>query len=79
MPEEGINPIEFPEVASQAWEWFNRLADKRQLAVTGISPISESQIGWFFRNRGIVPESWELEAIDALDRLALKSAGEDAD
>lgn len=79
MPEEGINPVEFPEVGVQVWDWFIRLAAKRPQAISGISLISESQIGWFFRNRGITPEGWELEAIEALDRLALKSAGEDGD
>lgn len=79
MPEEGLNPVVFPEAASQAWEWFIRLAAKRPQAMSGIAPIPESEIGWFFRNRGIVPESWELDAIEALDRLALKSAGEDGD
>ena len=77
MPEEGINPIEFPEVARAAWHWFMKLDAKRQPAMAGLSPISESEIGWFFRNRSITPDGWEFDAIDALDRLAIEFANQE--
>jgi hypothetical protein len=67
MPQEGINPVEFPQAASHVWLWFLSLNAKRPPAMHGISPIPESEIGWFFRNRGITPEAWEIEAINRLD------------
>jgi hypothetical protein len=46
--------------------------------MAGISPIPESEIGWYFRNRHIEPEAWVFDALDALDRVAVESAGEAA-
>lgn len=76
MPEEGINPVEFPETAQSVWRWFLILNGKRQSGMAGPSPIPESEIGWFFRNRGITPQGWEIDAIDALDRVATEPTGE---
>ena len=44
----------------------------------GMNPITESEIGWFFLNRKINPELWEIEAIERLDALTLSlpTAGE---
>ncbi len=41
--------------------------------MSGVAPLLESEIGWFFANRGITPELWELDAINALDRSAIES------
>lgn len=71
MPEDGINPVEFPESMDQVWTWFLRLCSKRPPAMAGISPIPESEIGWFFHNRGIEPEIWVLDAINELDAVAI--------
>lgn len=72
---ESINPEELPPVASHIWQWFLTLNGKRQSGMNGPCPISESEIGWFFRNRGITPMGWALDALDALDRVAMESAG----
>lgn len=72
MPEEGINPIEFPELLYDLWQAFLRLNASRSHTMDGPSRISEHDIGWFYRNRGMVPESWELDAIQMLDAVALE-------
>jgi len=71
MPSEGINPVELPEECNEVWRWFMTLNGKRQPGMSGPSPISESEIGWFFHNRHITPKGWEIDAIDQLDRVAL--------
>lgn len=73
MPEEGINPAEFPEAAQDVWGWFLVLNHKRPQGMAGACPIPESEIGWFFRNRGINPEAWEIDAINYLDAVALSA------
>lgn len=73
LPEDGINPVEFPESMNQVWIWFLSLSAKRPPAVSGISPIPESEIGWFFYNRGLEPEVWVLDAINDLDAVAIST------
>lgn len=76
MPEEGVNPVDFPESMGQIWIWFVSLSGKRPPAMAGQSPIPESEIGWFFRNRHIEPDLWVFDAISALDAVALAAAVE---
>ena len=78
MPEEGVNPVDLPAVVAHVWGWFLSLNGKRQQAMQGMNPITESEIGWFFLNRKINPELWEIEAIERLDALTLSlpTAGE---
>lgn len=73
MPEEGINPVEFPEVLAELWGWFLRLNAGRGGGF-GTQPITEQGIGWFFHNRGIRPQMWQLDALRLLDRVALDSS-----
>lgn len=58
------------------WGWFLRLHSTRPPGF-GVSAISEQEIGWFFRNRGIQPESWEIDLIAQLDALALELAADE--
>lgn len=74
MPPEGINPVEFPEEISHLWQWFLVLNGKRPPAMAGMSPIPEAEIGWFFRNRMIDLAGWELDALAALDAVAIESS-----
>lgn len=76
MPEEGINPVELPQIATHVWEWFLVLSGGRQVGMNGSSPLSSMEILAFFQLEGIAPESWELNAIRRLDRVALE-AGQD--
>jgi len=64
---------ELPESVAHIWSWYVELSRKRQAAMSGVAPLLESEIGWFFANRGITPELWELDAINALDRSAIES------
>ncbi len=70
MPEEGINPVELPPEMTVVWDWFLVLHSKRQPSIAGPSPILESEIGWFFHNRQIIPDGWELGVLTRLDDLA---------
>lgn len=75
MPQEGINPVELPVEVAHVWGWFLHLNAKRQPAISGVAPISELEISLFLANRGISLEGWELDAIEALDRVARDSVG----
>lgn len=72
MPEEGVNPVEFPFLMWELWEWFKRLDAGRQAGLSGANRIAEDSIGWFFMNRGIKPQQWQLDAIYILDSLAME-------
>lgn len=73
MPEEGINPVEFPALLWQEWEWFERLDSRREMGFSGPGKIGESTIAWFFRNRGISPQEWQLDLIHILDNMACQA------
>jgi len=47
--------------------------------MAAIAPIHESEIGWFFLNRGMAPEGWVFDALDRLDAVAMESASEKED
>lgn len=53
------------------WHWFLRLSNRRPTGM-GISAISYSEMLSFFELIGVVPESYEIEVIEAFDRVALK-------
>lgn len=74
MPDEGVNPIDFPAEAAHVWHWFLQLNAKRPQGFSGASCIPESEVHYFFRNRHIAPEVWEVDAISALDGVALAAA-----
>ena len=74
MPPEGINPVEPPDILYDVWQWFLSLHQARPSGLA-MSPISEEAIGWFFRNRHITPEGWQIEIIRALDSVAFESQG----
>lgn len=74
MPIEGINPVVFPAAVGHVWYWFLQLSSKRQQGMSGVNPILESETYYFFRNRHIAPEMWEIDAISALDSVALTAA-----
>ena len=74
MPEEGINPYDPPGVLYELWEWFLRLSRTRGRDATGQpQPLAEDQIGWFFHNRRLRVQEWELDVLRILDSLALES------
>lgn len=70
---EGVNPEEFPVEVEHIWMWFLQMNAKRPQAMSGVSPLLESEIHFFFRNRQIVPEAWEVDALAALDLVAIKA------
>lgn len=71
MPEEGINPIEFPTLVADVWEWFQSLSGTRQSGMAA-NPISEQEIHFFFKNRKIDYEIWQIEAIRLLDGVVTR-------
>jgi hypothetical protein len=71
MPQEGINPVEFPDLLYDLWNWFLKLSTGRGGGM-GPTPIDEQNIGWFFHNRRITPQCWQLDAIRMLDSIALE-------
>ena len=75
MPEEGINPEELSPSMAHVWFWYLALNSKRSVGLNGVTPIAESEIGWFFRNRQIEVQPWEVEAINRIDFLAYAEKG----
>ena len=59
-----------PVEAAHVWGWFIRIHNTRQSGM-GINPITETEIAAFFKNRGIRPMPWEIEAIARLDAVTL--------
>jgi hypothetical protein len=62
---------DFPIELGYLWDWFMTLSRTRQQSMTGHCAISELEIDAFCRNRGMRMSLFELEAIRALDDLAL--------
>lgn len=73
MPEEGINPVDPPDVLYDLWGHFLRMSAARPPGMAP-SPILESEIAAYCTNRRIRFQMWELDVIRALDQIALASA-----
>lgn len=71
MPEEGVNPVEFPARLDYLWSWYLSLHAQRQRFMGEPQPVSEADIGWFFSNRGIALQGWEPDAIRQIDNLVM--------
>lgn len=61
---------DFPEMFGYLWDWFISLSHTRQPGF-GAAPITEQEIHAFCCNRGMHMSLFELDAIRALDRIAL--------
>jgi len=70
-PKELPNPTEFPILVGDVWEWFIQLDSFRQNGMER-QPLSEMEIGWFFRNRKIEVEVWQLDLIRKLDQVSFE-------
>lgn len=74
MPEEGINPVEFPDVLHDLWYCFLDLNRARRKALVGIESISYLEIQAYCALTGERFEAWELSTLQELDAIALESA-----
>lgn len=70
-PKEAINPAEFPEELGDEWDWFIELDAGRTYGHANANPISEQEIRYFFRNRSIRAQVWQIDLIKKLDRASL--------
>ncbi len=75
MPEEGINPVEFPDVLYDLWQWFLDLNASRTSGM-GPSPITQLDLLAYSQLHQVRFEQWQLSAIRHLDRVALSSTSE---
>jgi hypothetical protein len=71
VPKELINPTKFPILVKKVWDWFIQLDSFRQNGMER-QPLSEMEIGWFFRNRKIEVEVWQLDLIRKLDQVSFE-------
>lgn len=69
------NPAEFPDLLHDLWGWFLALRNTRQPSMTGLGPITESEIHFFCLNRGIRMHLWHLDAIARLDAVSREDHG----
>ena len=72
-----LEDAEPPEDAEYLWQWFCRLSSRRQSGM-GPGPITWPQIESFFRCQGIIPEDWELKALELVDNAWLEAMAEQA-
>jgi hypothetical protein len=73
IPQELLDAPVCPTGCEYLWGWFLRLNSTRNSGF-GVSSITESELGSFFRNRGIHPEEWEIDLLLRLDRIAVENA-----
>lgn len=77
MPDEGINPVESPDLLYDLWRWFLDLNASRQAGMGGVGPITYLELQAYSAVQGIRMEGWEIAAIRSLDRVALDSVSKD--
>ena len=70
-PKELEDLVELPECMQEYWIWFIKLSNKRPSGM-GISAIPYSEMLAFFELMGITPEIYEIEVLEAFDRIAMK-------
>jgi hypothetical protein len=74
MPDEGINPVEFPDVLWDLWHQFLELnASRGSGGMGGPAPITQLDMYAYCQLRRIWFEGWELNAFRLLDQIALSS------
>lgn len=74
-PAELDNPHPLSPLVAHLWLRFCELAGARQGGF-GPQPILWQEIESYARQMGLAMQRWELRALRALDRLAMKHAGE---
>lgn len=70
VPKELEDLVELPECMKEYWHWFLRLSNRRPSGM-GVSTIPYSEMLAFFELIGIVPEPYEIDVIEAFDRVAM--------
>ena len=70
-PKELEDLVELPECMQEYWMWFIKLSNRRPSGM-GISAIPYSEMLAFFELMGITPEIYEIEVLEAFDRIAMK-------
>jgi len=70
VPKELENLVELPKCMEEYWQWFLKLSN-RGPSGWGVSAIPYSEIRAFFELIGVVPEPYEVEIIEAFDRVAI--------
>lgn len=71
VPKELEELVELPDCMKEYWSWFLKLSNRRPQGM-GVSSISYSEMLAFFELIGVVPEPYEIEIIEAFDRVALE-------
>lgn len=80
MPEEGINPADFPDELAHVWRWFMDLNASRQPSgMAGLAAITYPDMQAYFQLRREHPAPWELDLLKRLDSVALESSAKDAE
>ncbi len=70
VPKELEDLVELPDCMREYWIWFIKLSNKRPAGM-GISAIPYSEMLAFFELMGITPEIYEIEVLEAFDRIAM--------
>ena len=73
MPDEGINPVTFPETLMTVWQAFLVLHRSRPVSMGGPLPILESELLAYQANRRIRLSGAEVDLLRLLDNTALEN------
>jgi hypothetical protein len=73
MPDEGINPVTFPETLMTVWQAFLVLHRSRPVSMGGPLPIPESELLAYQVNRRIRLSGAEVDVLRLLDNTALEN------
>ena len=69
----GMDPVECPYELSYLWADWCSMNSRRTSSGFGPNPLSEEDMAAWARRWGIVLESFESDAIDALEALYMRS------
>ncbi len=72
MPKQ-LEPLEFPEILSNVWEWFIEISDGRTCSDTGSNPLTWQDISAWSDLMDVYIEPREVKVIKQLDNLLFKT------
>lgn len=72
VPQALVEVPELPASGVMVWRWYIDLASARRSSGFGAASLAWADVEAYFRLKRIVPEPWEIEAIQALDATFLR-------
>ncbi len=67
-----LDAVQIPEWLIYLWQWFVELHNTRGEGMSGVAPITYSEMKAWSELTGNEPTPWEVRAIKAVDRIACR-------